>query len=591
MRCAQNSIPYRLTFTIECRHGNGNNAFNCPRPCPTCYTNTAMILSVDIQSKIIGNKELFRDLAFTIEADARVAIIGRNGIGKTTLFNMLSGKDEEYTGTIQTKRGLQIVSTAQEHHAVGNESVVDYVLRNLPEYTDLKKIIDTYPDTMGDDMRKIDKYSDALERFGVLDYYDIESAIVQSLQDYQISQEAAHGRMSRLSGGQKRFVEMVRIEHSHAELALIDEPTNHMDYIAKAAFIEWLKAAKRTVLVITHDRDVLKYVDRVIEIKDGKALTFKGNYEAYLKQNATNTTGKMHDYEIGLKTLDNLTKQIQAVRAKKASTSKTPNPFIPLERRLVKERDELSVRLEKPNFWIDRESAESLNKKGGDNYDKYKAKNIRIGKTDGPSNSHELLRLDDLQLGYDDKPLFESLTTSLQHGERLQLVGRNGVGKTTLVRAIMAASQDQKPDTLKKGWIICNAKLQLSVYDQEINPQLMQLTLSQAIGKIYYDLHLPASDEMIMRIMGDYLFDPHQDGRLKVEQLSGGQKARLQIIKMFANNPNLLILDEPTNHLDLPSIEELENSLMKYHGALLYISHDSYFARNIGGDRLVLKAV
>lgn len=550
-----------------------------------------MILSVDIKAKTIGNKQLFHDLKFNIETKARVAIIGRNGVGKTTLFGMLNGTDTDYSGSAQMRRGLQIVSTAQEHHGIGDESVVHYVLRNLPEYTELKHIIDTYPDIMGDDMRMIHKYSEALERFGSLDYYDIESAVLQSLQDYQISREMALAPLARLSGGQKRFVELVRIEHSHAELALIDEPTNHMDYIAKAAFVQWLKAAKQTVLVITHDRDVLKYVDRVIEIKDGKAIIFKGNYESYLKQNATNTAAKMHDYEVGLKTLDNLHKQIQAVRAKKASTSKTPNPFIPLERRLIKEHAELSERMQKPNFWIDRESAENLNKKVGDNYDKYKAKNIRIGKSQSSAQSHELLRIEDLQLGYDGHPLFQPLNVSLQHGERLQLVGRNGVGKTTLVRAILATSIGQKPNTRIAGDITCNSKLRLSVYDQEIDHALLPLTLTEAIEKIYYDLHTPTSNETIKRIMSDYLFDPHHDGGLRIEQLSGGQKARLQIIKMLANSPNLLILDEPTNHLDLPSIEELENSLIKYHGALVYVSHDSYFARNIGGGQIVLTAI
>jgi ATP-binding cassette subfamily F protein 3 len=549
-----------------------------------------MILTVDIQSKTIGNKQLFSGLAFTVETNARVAIIGRNGVGKTTLFNMLSGTDHDFTGVIQTKRGLRIVSTAQEHHSVGDESVLHYVLRTLPEYEELKHIIDTYPETMGEDLRKIETYSEALERFGTLEYYDIENAVLQTLQDYQITEEMARAPLQRLSGGQKRFVELVRIEHSHAELALIDEPTNHMDYIAKQAFIEWLKAAKQTVLVITHDRDVLKYVDRVVEVKDGKAVAFKGNYEAYLKQNATSTATKMHDYEIGLKTLENLHKQIISVRAKKASTGKTPNPFIPLERRLLKERDELEARLQKPNFWIDRESAEAMGKKVSDNYDKYKAKNIKIGKNQSGGQAHELMRLEGVQLGYASRALFKPINLNLQHGERVQLVGRNGVGKTTLVRAIEAASRGKKPDTLLQGSITPHNKLELSVYDQEINKALLPLTLSEAIAHMYHDLKIPISDEAVMRVMGDYLFNPHHDGKLRIEQLSGGQKARLQIIKMLANNPNVLILDEPTNHLDLPSIEELENALMKYHGALIYVSHDSYFAHNLGGEQLVLEA-
>ncbi|MGD8373925.1 MAG: ABC-F family ATP-binding cassette domain-containing protein [Candidatus Woesebacteria bacterium] len=550
-----------------------------------------MIINVDIKSKIVGNKELFNDLRFSVESSARVAIIGRNGIGKTTLFGILSGKDHDYFGEVQVKRGLQTVSTAQEHHAVGDEAVVGYILRNLPEYSDLKHIIDTYPDVMGDDLRRIQKYSEALERFGMLDYYDIENQIVQSLEDYQIDIDKAYSPMARLSGGQKRFVELVRIEHSHADLALIDEPTNHMDYIAKNAFIDWLKAAKQTVLVITHDRDVLKYVDRVIEIKDGKAHIFKGNYDAYLKQNATTTAAKMHDYEVGLKTLDNLHKQIQAVRAKKASTNKTPNPFIPLERRLLKEYEQLEESLQKPSFWIDRESAESLGKKVSDNYAKYKAKNIKIAKNSLSGHSHELLKIDNLQLGYDSKPLFESVKFALQSGERVRLIGRNGVGKTTLVRAIVAASGGQKVQTRVKGDINCSSKLKISVYDQEIDPGTTSSTLLEAIEKIYYDLKIPINTEGIMRLMGDYLFDPVHDGNLRVEQLSGGQKARLQIIKMLANDPNLLILDEPTNHLDLPSIEELENSLVKYHGALIYVSHDSYFANNVGGEEFSLKSV
>jgi len=549
-----------------------------------------MLLTVDIESKSIGNKQLFNNLRFTVEANEKVAIIGRNGVGKTTLFRMLTSQDPNYSGLILLNKSARVISTAQEHTDVANESVLNYIVSNLPDYARLKNILDTYPDTMGDNLAKIQTYSNALESFSDLGYYIIEDSILQSLERYQISEEMARAPLGRLSGGQKRFVELVRIEHANADLALIDEPTNHMDYVAKTEFISWLKSVKYAVVVISHDRDVLQYVDKIIDIKDGKAHVFKGNYKAYLKQNATNTAAKMHDYEIGLRTLENLNKQIQSVRAKKASTSKTPNPFIPLERRLTKAHEELSASMKKPNFWIDQESVEDMGKKVGDNYEKYKTKNIRIRKAEGNEQHHELLRIEDLQLGYNKQPLFQALNFNLQHGERTQLIGRNGVGKTTLVRAITDASTGKRASTWIAGSIFCDKKLRLSVYDQEVDASLMELTLHQAVERTYQSLELPITNEIVMQLMGDYLFDPHADGRLLVHQLSGGQKARLQIIKLMANKPNMLILDEPTNHLDLPSIEELEKALGSYHGAILYVSHDSYFVTNLGGTKLTLTA-
>jgi ATP-binding cassette, subfamily F, member 3 len=555
-----------------------------------------MLVTIDIEAKSIGNKHLFNNLRFSVENDEKVAIIGRNGVGKTTLFRMLTEEDKDYAGSVQFRKGTRIMSTAQEHGAVGEQTVLDYVIGNLPDYARLKEILDTYPETMGSDMRKIETYSNALEKFSEAGYYNVEDNVLQSLDHYQIDEAKARRPLRLLSGGQKRFVELVRIEHANAELALIDEPTNHMDYVAKAEFVNWLKNVNHTVVVISHDRDVLQAVDKIVEIKDGRAHIVKGNYVAYLKQNATATTAKMHDYEIGLKTLQNLEKQIGWARARKPSwhgTADQRNPFVVMERRLTKQADELRETLVKPSFWIDQESVAELKKGAGDNYEKYKAKNIRIHNkagVGGKEESRELLRIEDLQLGYDKKPLFEAANSTLHYAGRLQLIGRNGAGKTTLVRAITDAAHGKKPDTWQAGSIFCDKKLRLSVYEQETDVALLDLTLYQAIEKIYEKLDLPVSNEIVMRMMGDYLFDPYQDAQLPVEQLSGGQKARLQIIKLMAPNPNMLILDEPTNHLDLPSIEELENALKDYHGAILYVSHDSFFARNIGGDKLTLIA-
>jgi ATP-binding cassette subfamily F protein 3 len=547
-----------------------------------------MLLNADIEEKSIGTKHLFSGLKLNVDKGEKIAIIGRNGVGKTTLFHMLTGEDKDFAGTVSINPGVRVIATAQEHTEVGDMPVMDYILSRLPEYTELKHIIDTYPEHMGDHMGKIHAYSEALERFGVLDYYNVVDRIEQSLDDYQLPGKA-DAPMSSLSGGQKRFVELIAVEHADADLALIDEPTNHMDYVAKAAFLEWFINVQRAVVVISHDRDVLEHVTRIIEVKDGAATAYKGNYKAYLSQNVQSAATQMHDYATAQATLENLHKQIQSVRAKKASTSKTPNPFIPLEKRLLKQYAEIEANMSEPNFWIDRESAAGLNKKVGDNYDKFKAKNIRLHRTSSSGQARELLRVEALQLGYGDKPLFAPVDFTLQHGDRLHLIGRNGAGKTTLVRALVEAAHEKRADTWLGGSVFVDKGLRMSIYEQEASKELLELPLAEAIARIYDELDMPSSNEIVMRTMGNYLFNPYDDAKTRVADLSGGQKARLQIIRMLAPDPNLLVLDEPTNHLDLPSIEELENALTDYHGALLYISHDSYLASNLGGTELRLQ--
>lgn len=551
-----------------------------------------MLITTDIANKTIGAKPLFANLRFTVEANEKLAIIGRNGVGKTTLFRMLTGEDIDFEGKLQFQRGLRVASTAQEHHALGDQSAVEYIMENLPDYARLKKIIETYPEHMGDDMKKIETYTAALEHFSSLGYYTVETDVLLSLDAYQISEDMARAPMKRLSGGQKRFVELVRIEHSDADIALIDEPTNHMDYIAKEAFIEWLKAVKHAVVVISHDRDVLHHVGRVIELKDGGLQNFKGNYDAYLKQNAVSTTTKMHGFEITARRIKNLKDSIVQFRRLK-ERARDPDTIKQFKRREEQAKAELEEleKIEKPSFWIDRESAQGMKKQASEQYEKYKAKNIRISRTEKTEGARELLRVEDLQLGYGEQPLFTPLNFTLQHGERRQLIGRNGAGKTTLVRAIVEAANGKRAETYRGGSIFADTKLRLSIYEQEVNLALLDMTLEAAIEQIYRDLDLPIKQETTMRLMGNYLFNPHTDAQLPVKNLSGGQKARLQLMKMLANNPNLLILDEPTNHLDLPSIEELENALKDYHGALLYVSHDSYFTRNLGGEEITLARV
>ena len=599
-----------------------------------------MIADIDITEKSFGDKVLMHHVKFSVDDGEKIGIVGRNGIGKSTLFGILAGRDKDFTGEVIFRRGVIVASTAQEHHGLGNITVMSYVLNGLPEYSDLKQIIDTYPEKMGDNLRLINDYTEALARFDDKGFYQIEADIERELTEFGLENFGAR-TMHSLSGGQKRLIEIVKIMHADAHLALIDEPTNHMDYVAKRQFIDWMKSQpKQAMLVITHDRDVLEQVDRIIELKDGECMSYRGNYDAYLKQNAQTTASGMMNYEQIEKRMTNLKqKTIDYQRLKeKARNPGTIQKFKRLEQESRAELAELSE-AEKPTFWIDKGSIEQLDYKASARYDKFKAKNVRISlRNDESRSKHVLVRAENLALGYGDNLLFEGVNIDLREGEAVELRGRNGAGKTTLIKALLngytveyaqpassiplrggcesdskelsAERSQEVPDgtskksvlgedgmmrmtgerqkseqsiTLFDGELTLDPHVRIGVYYQEIDERFLEDNLELAIEKLYLNRNLPISDTKIRKLCADYLFTD-ADRQTPLSRLSGGQKARFQLIALLANDPQLLILDEPTNHLDLPSIEEMESALLKYSGAVLYVSHDDYFRRSIGGE-------
>ena len=645
-----------------------------------------MIADIHITEKSFGDKTLMCDVKFSVDDGEKVGVVGRNGVGKSTLFGILAGTDNDYTGEVIFRRGITVASTAQEHHGLGDQAVLNYILSGLPEYARLKKIIDGYPETMGDNMRKIEEYTQALERFDQKGFYQIEEKIGRELDNFQLS-GCGERPLGSLSGGQKRLVEIVKIMHSGAHLALIDEPTNHMDYVAKQQFIDWMSSQPRqAMLIITHDRDVLGRVDRIIELKDGRAVSYRGNYDAYLKQNAQATAAGMNNFEHIEKRMANLRQKVldyQRLKEKSRNPG-TIQKFKRLENEARAELAELSE-MDKPTFWIDKESAEQLDYKSAERYGKFKARNIRLSMKDAASRSqHMLVRVEDAAVGVGERILFEGVNIDLREGEAVELRGRNGAGKTTLIRMLLASGDVARPsrkhlslqagapptdlagalgahsperqslqkksltsqleytqkeseiplapnaltaaspaleavehsriasasaersrsissgDASEKGTpaqergaavtpilysgnLFLDPQVRVGVYEQEIDERYLADPLEAAIEKLYLSRDLPISDTKIRQLLADYLF-AEADRMTPLARLSGGQKARFQIIAMLANDPQLLILDEPTNHLDLPSIEELETALAKYSGAILYVSHDNYFRQEIGGE-------
>lgn len=550
-----------------------------------CYNISSMIADIHITEKSFGDKTLMKDVKFSVDDGEKVGVVGRNGVGKSTLFGILSGKDTDYTGEVIFRRGITVATTAQEHHGLGDQTVMSYILGGLPEYSKLKKIIDEYPLTMGDNMRKIEEYTQALERFDQKGFYQVEEKIERELSKFQLD-GYGNRRISSLSGGQKRLVEIVKIMHSEAHLALIDEPTNHMDYVAKQQFIDWMNSQPhQAMLIITHDRDVLGQVDRIVEIKDGQAVSYRGNYDAYLKQNAQATTAGMNNFEQIEKRIVNLKQKVldyQRLKEKSRNPG-TIQKFKRLENEARAELAELSE-MEKPTFWIDKESVGQLDYKSAERYGKFKSRNIRLSMKDASSRSqHVLVRAENVAVGIGERILFEDVNIDLREGEAIEIRGRNGAGKTTLIRMILASGKsfDGGP-VLYSGDIFLDPQVRIGVYEQEIDERYLSDPLEKAIEKLYMSRDLSISDTTIRQLLADYLFTD-ADRMTPLARLSGGQKARFQIIAMLANDPQLLVLDEPTNHLDLPSIEELETALAKYSGAILYVSHDNYFREKLGG--------
>lgn len=537
-----------------------------------------MLLQVAVSEKSFGVKQLYTNVKFTLESGEKVGLIGRNGIGKSTLFEIIAGEDNDYTGQIILRKGASLVSTAQEYDKVRDLTATEYILAGLPHYASLSRTLREFPLLENPTDKQIERYSAALDEFGERGYYNIQGEVEEELKKFQLD-GVMEQPFKSLSGGQKRLSEVIKIMHAKADLALIDEPTNFMDYVAKEQFINWLVAAPEAMLIITHDRDVLQHVDRIIEIKDGMSVSYKGNYDDYIRQNLHGTATAMQDYEQVEKRMKNLQqKVIDYKRLKeKARNPATIHQFKRLEENARAELYELSNK-ERPSFWIDRESLAQVGYKDADRYAKYQAKNIKVSmKGEKLRSERPLVQAIDLAVGY-QAPILEHINFALRSGERLELRGRNGVGKSTLLKAILGLVGPK----IFAGEAHLDSQIRIGIYEQEEGGQYAGLTLKAAIEQIYLKRDLPISDTKIRQLLSNYLFT-EGDGNMLVDNLSGGQKARLQIIRMLANNPDLIILDEPTSHLDLPSIEELEQALAGYAGAIIYISHDNYFRRKLGG--------
>src|SRR5258708_4122920 len=364
-----------------------------------------MLVSAINLSKSLGTKNLFKDLSFTVVEGEKVALIGRNGYGKTTLLKILSGEDRDFEGKVISRKGLQITLTQQEHIHDTQQSALEYILKSVPHFYEYQKILDEFEKGIH---TNVTHYLATLEYFTDKKYFNIQDSILSTLEDFHISNESARQPLANLSGGEKRYVEMARMMFSSSDLLLIDEPTNHMDYQGKERFITWMSGLRQAVVVVTHDRDVLKHATRIIELKEQKIDIFKGNYDHYISQNANDTLTSVKLYSDQLNRLKEAKKRVEwglQMRAKSKEWKIRYDHWL-------RDYEKIQAETVKPSFWIDQDSVDALDKKVVDSYQKFKQKNINITVNSENERSSEFIRVRHLALGYDE-PVFTNLNFSL----------------------------------------------------------------------------------------------------------------------------------------------------------------------------------
>ena len=487
-------------------------------------------------------KNILDGLSFTVTAGERVGILGHNGCGKTTLFRILVGelRADEGEVMIAPSKRLGLISQIPVYpEGWTTEQVLKDAHRHL--YRIAERMEELSQEMERDSSKALlAEYDRLQEDFRRLGGYDMDTDRSRVANGLDISPAMLHQRFDSLSGGEKTRVNLARLILEDTDILLLDEPTNHLDLHATEWLEDYLLGFKGTVLVISHDRYFLdKVVQRSIEIDEGKAEFYSGNYSFYVEERQRRFEEKLKKYEKDQAKIDQLTRAAEQMHLWAfMGNDKLHKRAFSMEKRIEK----LS-QSEKP------QEQKKLNVK-------FKQREF---------NGDEVLVMEDVSKGFGDRTLFSDLSLTVTGGERIALIGDNGTGKSTLVKLIMG---EETPDSgyLYKGPAVRSAYL----------PQHVRFSVEErsALDTMLYDCRCQpqqARDRLAaFGFKGEDVFTP-------VGALSGGEKSRLRLCMLMGSDINFLILDEPTNHLDIASREWMEDALSDYEQTLLFVSHDRYF--------------
>jgi ABC transport system ATP-binding/permease protein len=490
-------------------------------------------LTVENISKSYGELTLFEEISFSVHKDQKIAFVAKNGTGKTSILNILSGDDEADTGTVTYRKGIAVSFLSQDPKFDESLTVEETIFASD---NPILKVISNYEKALlnPEDSDAYQKAFEAMERHQA---WDFETLYKQVL--FKLKLEELNHKVSTLSGGQKKRLALANALINKPDLLVLDEPTNHLDL----EMIEWLEAffAKEniTLFMVTHDRYFLERVcNEIIELDEGQLYSYKGNYSYYLEKREARI--EQDAVETG-KAKQLFKKELEWMRRQpKARTTKSKSridDFQDIKHRAGQRRNDHEVQLE-------------LNME-------------RLGS--------KILEFHKVSKSFKDKVILDGFEYTFKKGERAGIIGKNGTGKTTFLNIL---TQTSKPDA---GKVIIGDTIKFGYYTQDgitIKPQQKVIDVIKEFGD-----HIPLKKGKTIsaqQLLERFLFSRKKQYDF-VEKLSGGERKRLYLCTVLIQNPNFLILDEPTNDLDIVTLNVLESFLLDFPGCIIVVSHDRYF--------------
>jgi len=512
-----------------------------------------MLFKIQNGSVSFGADTILENIDFEIKDKEKIAIVGRNGAGKSTLLKCITGEVtmEEGTGEqpfVVTKSGNPVIGYLKQI-AFEDESVImiDEILKVFKPILDAESKMQCLLEEMETNPteQNIKKYSAICERYEFLGGYTYKKEYSVMLKKFGFSEQDKYKPLGEFSGGQRTKIAFMKLLLSHPDILLLDEPTNHLDINAIRWLENYIKTYKSAVVIVSHDRMfVEKTVDKVYEIEYGETKCYHGNYSDFEKQKKANYQKQLKDHEYQKQEIQRLMRLVERFRYKATKAAMVQSKLKQIEHMQIIDRpDRYDLKTFHTNFQPQSESVKNV------------------------------LFVKDLEIGYDSK--LATINFELYKGQKLGIIGDNGIGKSTFIKTIVGEIPSLSGD-YQYG-----VRTQIGYFNQ----QMAQYSSHKTLFDDFHDEFPRLNETEVRKALGAFLFTG-EDVFKCVDDLSGGERVRLALCKMFKKRPNVLVLDEPTNHMDIVGKETLENMLSEYTGTVIFVSHDRYFVNKVA-DRLL----